>query len=350
MNIGLSMYFGSGIKECMNIIDRAAEYGIPYIFTSLIIPEESIKKDEIKNIFDYAAQKGVSILPDVNDEVIKHLELKSIYEFKDFGVDYLRLDDGFSIEETIKLLESFKLIINASTVTQIQLEQLKEYLGLGIRNLIGCHNYYPKINTGLSEELMRRQNELLHKNHIQNMAFVAGNDTLRGPVYGGLSTLERHRNASVCSNILDLHYNFMVDWVFIGDMGVQEADYPVLSNLVKDNILIKCKITNHKFDFLYNQKYYERKDIAERVVRVLGPNLSRGSNFIPEAVPYDGDIKKGSICVVNDKLPRYAGDIEIAKVDLPHDETVNVIGTVLPGSIDSLQYLCKDTKFIFLKA
>lgn len=350
MKISLSMYFGSGIKECMNIIDKASEYDIPYIFTSLIIPEETINKDDIKKIFVYAAQNGISILPDVNDKVIDRLELKDLAELKNFGVDYLRLDDGFSMEETMNLVERFKLIINASTVTEIQLEQLNEYIGHGIRNLIGCHNYYPKINTGLSEELLLRQNELLHKYHIQNMAFVAGNDVLRGPVYGGLSTLERHRNADVCKNILDLHYNFMVDWVFIGDMGVREEDYPMLSNLVKDIIPIKCKITNDKFDFLYNQKYYERKDIAERVVRIQGSSLSRGSNLIPEAVPYDGDIKKGTICVVNDKLPRYAGDIEIAKMDLPHDETVNIIGTVLKESNYSLQYLCKDAKFVFLKA
>lgn len=350
MKIGLSMYFGSGIEECKNIIDRAAEYGIPYIFTSLIIPEENIIKDDIKRVFDYAVQKGIGILPDVNDKVIQRIGLKNLKELKDFGVDYLRLDDGFSVEETLKLVERFKLIINASTITQDELEELSKHLGQDIRNLIGCHNFYPRINTGLSQELLLKQNELMHKYNIQNIAFVAGNDMLRGPVHGGLSTLEQHRNADVCKNILDLHYNYMVDWVFIGDMGVRREDYQVLGNLARDILLIKCRITNHEFDFLYDQKYYERRDIAERVVRVQGSKLSRGSNFIPEAVPYEGNIKKGTICVVNEKLPRYAGDVEIAKMDLPHDETINVIGTVFEDSIYSLQYLCKDTKFIFSRA
>lgn len=346
MKIGLSMYFGLGMNECRNIIDKAAEYGIPFIFTSLIIPEENISRDDVKEIFDYASKRGISIIPDVNDRIINRMELKNIEELKSFGVDYLRLDDGFSIEEIMKLAESFKLIINASTITQIQLEQLSKFLGQGIGNIIGCHNYYPRINTGISEELLIRQNELLHKYNIQNIAFVAGNNVLRGPIYGGLSTLERHRNPDVCKNILDLHYNFMVDYVFIGDMGVKDEDYPKLCSLVNDVIEIRCKITDHRFDFLYNQKYYERRDIAERVVRVQGNNLSRGSNFIPNAVPYGGNIKIGTICVVNDRLPRYAGDIEIAKVNLPHDETVNVIGTVLEEDLYCIKYLCRETRFI----
>lgn len=349
MKIGLSMYFGFGIKECKKIIDKAAEHGISYLFTSLIIPEENITVSEIKKVFDYAALRGISILPDVNDKVIERLGLKNLNSLKDFGVNYLRLDDGFSMEETVDLVDKFKLIINASIVKEAELEDFKKCLGEDITNLIGCHNYYPKINTGLSEKLMLRQNDLLHKYHIQNMAFVAGNDVLRGPVFGGLSTLERHRNSELCKNILDLHYNFMVDWVFIGDMGVKEKDYPILSSLVQNTISVKCSITEIKFDFLYNQKYHERRDTAERVVRAQGASLSRGSNPIPEAAFYEGDIKKGMICVVNDRLPRYAGDIEIAKTDLPHDETVNIIGTVLPESMFSLEYICRNTEFIFVK-
>ena len=47
----------------------------------------------------------------------------------------------------------------------------------------------------------------------------------------------------------------------------------------------------------------------------------------------------GSISLSNEKYRRYMGELEVARVDLPADERLNIIGHVAPEDIRYLAYI-----------
>lgn len=63
----------------------------------------------------------------------------------------------------------------------------------------------------------------------------------------------------------------------------------------------------------------------------------------PDSVPTDAGAglprKAGSIAVSNSGYGRYEGELEIARVDLPGDERMNVAGHITPEAMELLPFI-----------
>jgi len=69
---------------------------------------------------------------------------------------YLRIDDGFTVDEILNLSEKNKIVLNASTVTEEELEYMK-LRNAKFFNMLSLHNFYPKRFTGISKKYLLEQ-------------------------------------------------------------------------------------------------------------------------------------------------------------------------------------------------
>ena len=72
--------------------------------------------------------------------------------------------------------------------------------------------------------------------------------------------------------------------------------------------------------------YHDRPDSSDLVFR------SQESRQYRQQIPPEGICERsaGSISLSNEKYRRYMGELEAARVDLPADERLNIIGQVAP--------------------
>ncbi|WP_071460883.1 DUF871 domain-containing protein [Bacillus massilinigeriensis] len=88
-----------------------------------------------------------------------------------------------------------------------------------------------------------------------------------------------------------------------------------------------------------------RPDAARDVIRSLESRLY--ATIGPGGVVPDNTTERraGSITVDNERYGRYQGEIQIAKRDLPRDERVNVIGSVIDADLPLLPFIGGGQKF-----
>lgn len=312
---GFSIYIGTGYEKNKEIIEKARGAGCKYLFTSLNIPEEKLNKfEEIKKILEYA--KDFNIIIDISDSL--NCDFKNIM---------FRIDDGFTLDEIIKISKKNNIVLNMSTITLENLEYLK-HKGLDFSKVYGMHNFYPKKYTGLSVDEYFYKNSLAKKYGIKTMAFIAG-DVLRGPVYEKLVSIEEIRNDSFLIAALKI-LELKTDIIFVGDIDLE------LDNWEKYKKLSQGIIDIHiKDDLNLDGLFSNRIDYSDYVIRFNKHRLK--SVKYPK---YDRDvIKKGDVLQSNERYLRYEGEIEIAIKDLGVDFKRNIVSRVIDEDIDLLRYI-----------
>lgn len=194
MKAGISLYFGSGAEENERIIERAEEAGATHAFTSLHIPEERGVNyaGDARRLLRRLRDASIGLIADVGPDTCEKLGCARIEELGDLGFTHLRLDYGFTIEQTVELSRRFRIVFNASTITRDEIAAWRA-AGADLSRFSACHNYYPKRYTGLDIQAVRETNGLLAAQGFETIAFVPGDGRLRGPLYEGLPTVEDHR-------------------------------------------------------------------------------------------------------------------------------------------------------------
>jgi len=204
------------------IIEKAVKAGLKYVFTSLNISEEKVdKQSELEKIIRLCTEHNLNLIVDINSTT------KDIANLNSENV-YLRIDDGFTVDEILNLSEKNKIVLNASTVTEEELEYMK-LKHAKFCNMLSLHNFYPKRFTGISKKYLLEQNLKYKKYGIRTMAFVKG-DELRGPVYEGLPTVEEHRNMRLLTSCLDL-LALSTDVILIGDVDLLDEKDASISSI-----------------------------------------------------------------------------------------------------------------------
>ena len=150
--------------------------------------------------------RGIALIADVGPRTCDLLGLERIEDLRDLGLEYLRLDYGFSAQRVAELSGVFRIVVNASTVSSDEIASWCE-AGADVTRFAACHNFYPKPYTGLALEDIARVNLRLAALGFEIMAFVPGDANVRGPVFEGLrrsrhSAVARQRLLSIC---LSLH-------------------------------------------------------------------------------------------------------------------------------------------------
>ncbi|MDM5330115.1 MupG family TIM beta-alpha barrel fold protein [Neobacillus sp. CF12] len=334
--IGISFYLNDPLAE--ERIERAGKMGVKRAFTSLHIPEESGDlAGRAMVLLQCAKNAGIEVYADVSLKTPGHLELESLFDLKSLGVSGLRLDDFFENELIVKLAKAFKLALNASILFEEDVRALLDG-GLKASQLLAWHNFYPRIETGLSDWFFQSQNELFGKYGIPVSAYIPGDGEKRGPLFEGLPTLEEHRDMDPFLAALEL-FHFGVEDVYIGDPEVSEELLRKLINFDRDDCV---EIVIEGFQ---EGEFKLRPDFSRDVRRFMD------TRSVDAVVPENTTERwMGSITRDNDSYGRYRGEIQITLCDLPADERVNVVGKVVEEDIVLLSYLKPGQKVKFIHA
>lgn len=114
------------------------------------------------------------------------------------------MDYGFTENEIAALARQMPVVLNATTTAA---ESARRIAAAG--NLVmAMHNFYPRPETGLDDDFLLKSTRSLQAAGLKVLAFIPGDNKLRGPLYEGLPTLERHRRLppSACFVDLTLHF------------------------------------------------------------------------------------------------------------------------------------------------
>ncbi|WP_027407266.1 DUF871 domain-containing protein [Anaerovibrio sp. RM50] len=358
MSTGISVYLGldNHFDENIELIKKASKAGIKRIFTSLHIPEADteVLRAELKEILDLAKECNMSVISDVSPRAMKVLGMAgfSLTHFAELGIGTLRLDDGFTVDEIISMSKNdlgINIQLNASTITKNLLETLKEN-GTNMTKLEAMHNFFPRENTGLSEEFVYTKTQLLHQYGIKVSAFIPSLNRPRSPIFAGLPTLELHRKTSFSFSLRHL-LAMGIDSVFVGDSLPADKEIELLGTYSNtDAVLLRPEPWTTDADIinLLKKPFTTRPDEARDVIRT-----QESRKFVKEA----GIIIKGDNCgprnagyvtIDNENYGRYQGELQILKDFLPADHRVNIVASLSNDEKLLIKYLTPGKSFRFI--
>jgi len=344
---GISLYLSTGPDRNAEIIKKAHRAHMKYAFTSLQIAEENTKngREQISSLLGLCKKFGISLIADVSPYTLKKMGYSNFKDLKKTAISYLRVDYGFSCEELVELSHDFHLVFNASTLKEDEIAELQR-LHADFTKFSTCHNFYPKPLTGLSVERVEKINERMHSLGMKTMAFVAGDKSFRGPLHQGLPTLEKQRNSHVLLNMLQLFQECDTDICLVGDIDVSDTVYRQIQELAEGYISLQAEI-KPEYRFLAEIIHHDRPDSSDYVIRSQESRkyVSEGRTFPVEQC---GPRNMGSIFIANTDYLRYAGELEIARQNLPPEAKVNCAGAVTPESLPYLHYIRDGMGFRFV--
>lgn len=146
--LGFSVYLGQNLDR--DYILNMADLGYDVVFTSLQIPEED-KKNQMAYLGDLCqllSAYQITYIIDVTPSLLN----QTIYSYLNqlpHGDFYIRIDNQLNIDLIKDIIsQGFKCCLNASTLTDSMLAHI--YRTEFNNQLLYCHNYYPRPDTGLS--------------------------------------------------------------------------------------------------------------------------------------------------------------------------------------------------------
>lgn len=341
--LGISIYFQDLDYD---YLEKASKLGAKYLFTSLHIPEEDLSNldNELPKFLKRVNDLGYILIPDISPGTFNKLgvENNDYKSLKKLGFKSLRLDYGIEDFSLIRdLQKDFHLILNASTMNKQYLLDAKEH-GVDLSNISLMHNFYPKTDTGLSEEHFVSMNEDFLELDLPVMAFVVSDKLKRFPLYEGLPTLEKHRHVNPYVASVELIKKFGVKDVVIGDSITSINSLEWISDYIDNNIInIPAYLTNENKEY-YNKVYTVRRDPSDNVVRI-------GTPRIPDIeILNNNNRQRGTITIENKLAGRYSGEINIHKKDAKTSSRSNVMGFVHPDYVSLVDYM-SNVKIRFVK-
>jgi len=320
--------------------------GLTTVFTSLHIPEDDPKVvlKRLAELTKWCQNLETDIIADVSEEGLEKLGilLDNEKQVESLGLTGLRIDDGVPSATIAKLSQKMPIALNASTINEDDITALREH-GANFENLQAWHNFYPRPETGLDASWLEQKNKWLHQMNLETMAFVAGDDVLRGPIHAGLPTLEKHRGENPLAATLELK-QLGCDHVFIGDSSLTTDMIICFKNYTKKQVITLH--VDENLPELFNYEWHNRPDVARDVIR-LTEGRSR-QLFDTEPQTKINPRPKGTITCDNKLYLRYQGELQITKHDLPADERVNVLGHVMPQDLPLLDLIGAGQKISFV--
>jgi len=345
VKLGFSIYIGTGKQKNIEVINKAAKTGMKVAFTSLHIPEES-NVDFLSQTADILAackNAGIEVMADVGPRTVEKLKLKSINELKDLGIQYIRIDYGFSVDEIIRLSKIINVVFNSSTLLPREIVMFKA-AGTDLTKFAACHNFYPKPKTGLSLEKVTKINEHHSGSQITTMAFVPGDGIRRGPLHEGLPTVEEHRDMPVLEAALQLFTQSSTDIVLIGDIDVKDQTWKQLSDLAKGIVRLRVELLP-MYKHLADIVHHDRTDSSEYVIRSVESRMYASTGKSITAIGTD-KINTGDILISNELYKRYSGELEIARCAMDGSPKINVIGRIAEDDLVYLPYIHEGMGFL----
>ncbi len=358
MSKGISVFVGMNysLEENKQFILSAKEYGFSGVFTSLHIPEANYEKaiEEFKELASLCSSLNMNIIADISPRAFTYLgaDMNNLKVLKDMGIYGVRVDFGFTPEEIASFTRNpygLKVEINASTVSGRFFSELNKF-NPDYTKFQACHNYYPRLNTGISLETFKKKNEMLKSYGMKISAFVPSLINKRGPIFEGLPTLEVHRFIEPQVSAKEL-FALGMDAVFFGDSIPSEKELKAVGALQEDVIELRVEMFDAcpiERNIVFGSCHVNRPDAAEDVIRSTNSRETLGKEDIIK--PYNNiERKVGYVTIDNKDYLRYSGELQICKKALSMDKRVNVVGKVIEEDVFLLKYIEDETKFILVE-
>lgn len=356
--LGVSVYPSQArLEDNLAYLEQAARYGYQRIFTCLISEEDKPLEtviDEFKRLTAVAKRCGMEIIGDVEPAVFKKfgVSFDNLRFFKDLGLDGIRLDLGFGgMEESVMSFNPYglKIELNASNGTKYVDNILSHRPNK--ENILGCHNFYPHIYTGLGYEHFIRCSRQFKDLGIRTAAFVNAPGAQHGPwpVTEGLCTLEEHRSLPLTVQAKHLFATNLIDDVIIANAFATESELAELSRV--DKYMPEFAITfvdgipELEKKIVLEEIHFNRGDVSDYVIRSTQSRVKyKGHDFPPFHTP---DIKPGDVLIESSLYQRYAGELQIARRPMKNGGKTNVVARIVPEERFLLDYLEPWMKFKF---
>jgi len=337
----------------------AKGHGYSQVFSTLHLPEFSLESmlDYARDLYVVTANNNMKLTLDVSAKKVREIaQSKKLAEaIADVSIDYIRLDYGFT-EQDLKLLKDcFRvngLVLNASTLSEQEIERFLEMItrsGFSIEDVKACHNFYPRSETGLSGDFMVHKCQLYKKYNIPVTACIASHTNPRGPLHDGLPTVERHRYLSPERAAAELMATGVVDEILFGDSFVSAEELAKVSAVIDSGfvtlgIKLNNTITELEQAIILDQVHHARPDQAEFSIR--SQSSRQMASFAAKVESRQAEHRvKYAVTIDNEKYLRYSGELQIALVDMPADERINVVGHIVPEDHELVDMIKPGTTF-----
>lgn len=343
--LGFSLYLSTFEKQWPSL--RAwAGTGAP-IFLSLHISEEfdATYCQRAREICHLLAVQGFRTIADVSRKTLQQFGCESLTELaKDLKLWGLRIDFGFSPEEIGEMASKMPIVVNASTTSP---EDARRILGRG-KDVFALHNFYPRPETGLDEELLMQTTTRLREAGLSVQCFIPGDTVKRGPIFEGLPTLEAHRHVLPSAAFVDLSLRFGMEDIFLADPGISGKEQERIAHFCKTGVICIPAELDPEWEHLYGVTFTRRIDSPRWLIRFQESRTYSCQGAIIEP----GNClerKRGTITVDNARYGRYSGELMLMLEDLPEDRRVNVIGTVPENARLLMDRVDRGAKFMLVR-
>lgn len=338
--LGRSVYLTS-FEQQRASLDRDGQ-NAP-IFLSLHISEEfsSDYCERAEALCHWLSERNYRVIADVSTKTVDQFSQPDLVRLAEsLGLWGLRIDFGFSEEEITKLAERFPVVLNASTTDPDAARRIAK----NAVKVMAMHNFYPRPETGLDRDYFRESTQALRDAGLSVLAFIPGDEQLRGPLYEGLPTLEEHRKLppSVCFADLALHYG--VEEIFVGDPSLSPREQARIERFCAEGVLELPATLGAENRGLYGQVFTNRVDSPATLIRFKESRTYSCFGRTVEAVNCAPRVR-GSVTVDNLNYGRYSGEIQLTLADYPADERVNVIGSVKESYLPLADCIHRGTRF-----
>jgi uncharacterized protein len=355
---GISVYFGEqNFFEIEKYVHLACSLGYKKVFTSIHLPEVDFKPllNDFFKLGKLCNKLEMQLMVDISPKTFSYFSYEEFLRYMEKScVNLIRIDFGLSNEVIVKLSnsdKSFKIALNASTLLPDAFEVLVSE-GLNINNIEMCHNFYPRPETGISEDFFLEQTNYYKKNKLEISAFIPAKSGKRPPVFEGLPTLEKHRELK--SSLAFRHLQLLgINNIYLGDNKIIESELTSISQLNDSAIALESEIDtdNPNIINMLKQIHTDRPDSSECVIRSQESRLTLSSgSFKNKSVEPCNTIKReiGDITIDNNLYERYAGELQICRKNLKQDKRVNIIGKINKDNHFLLSYIERSKKYYFV--
>lgn len=339
--LGISVYPArSSLKEIRSYIDRAAEIGCTRLFSSLLPvddPREKIEKDFLE-MNRYAHEKGFEIVLDCNPSVFSKLGVsyRNLEFFKRIEADGIRLDMGFTGNEESLMTynpQGLMIEINMSNDTHY-LDTIMDYCP-DPSKLIGCHNFYPHVYSGITVEHFNACTENFRKYGLRTAAFVTSQaPNTFGPrpiATEGLPTLEIHRHLPLHVQVEHFISMGTIDDVIISNCYPSDEELSALKglprNLVCFDVDLIDGIPEVERSIVLDELHFNRGDVSASFLRSTQSRVKyKGHEFKVLNAPTT--IRRGDVVIESSEYGHYAGELQIALADMENNGRSSVVGHI----------------------
>lgn len=342
--LGFSIFLGESLsEEKKNYILEMKQAGFTRIFTSLHIPEEDPQEviHTLQQLGVLTQELQIDLMADISDDGLRRLNIdinqpEACKQLKELGITGIRMDYGIDNRTIATVSHHMQVGLNASTLTEEDVAQLDLYQA-DFTKMELWHNYYPRPETGLSKAYLQAVNHKWQALGFKVVAFVPGDENLRGPLHTGLPTLEEHRGRHPLAAAIDLFHYFDCNAVYIGDGGLSKKVKEQFSSYFQyKKILLEVDLLLDSYRPFIVGEHTNRIDEAQDVIR---SQEARKNNRQTIEAENNQTRAQGSVTIDNKNYLRYMGEVQMTKRDLPADEKVNVVANVIKKDRELVNYI-----------